>query len=829
MKKSLIALFAATILYTSGTEPAVAEDFTVIALPDTQNYSEHYPEIYTSQTQWIVDSANTLNTQFVTHLGDIVNNAATAFEWANAVNAMDILDNADMPYGTCVGNHDIHYPGDYYDPDGENYLTRFSPDNYADKSWFGGASPSGLSNYQIVTVDGKGYLFMHILVETPPQELAWAQEILNDNQDKPTWVSTHRYLFNWSILGAGRYDDFNYTFEGAYRDDGIPADSFYHNFVAANRQIYMVYCGHNHAEYRQTSTNNFGLTVHEVLADYQDGDNGGDGYLRINTIKPDDDRIDVKTYSSYRNSYETDGDSQFTLSVNFDDYTSNSPVLSFRQGVDGYAGAVDTYVSENNSGASYGSSGTVVVDNDTENSLWGDDEAQGLLKFGDIFQGAVLEGDDPPTRIPLGATITNAVMTITLVDDVDSPSCSGLDFNVHRLARDWNESSTWNSLGSGISTGSSSEVDTTILGSFAGDNDPDSDYSRTVDVTSAVRDWSNGSANYGFVITSEDISWCDDGVEIKSSNNSSTAERPMLTVSFTYTVTNVEPTVTQVLTAAPAQVNEGEESILTLAAEDPNAQDPLIFWLEGQEIGYATGSGSVEHAVLFEDEGTYTFSARIEDDEAIVDAGTVTVVVNNLPPVITDLTSDLTVDAGRIFTYAVQASDPGVYDTITTAWDLDDNGAYDDDEGTEGTAWFSTTGEHIVRVKVEDNDGAETVDEFIVTVVDIAADGDFDNDGDSVDTTTHVFTDADDETAFEFCMAGSGVTPAPPAPYDAVNCLSAFDADNDGDVDSDDENDLLGIETVTPVPAIGIAGLLLTALIILAIGVYGLDRRTGKQ
>ena len=212
---------------------AAAEDFTVIALPDTQNYSEYYPEIYTSQTQWILDSTNTLNTEFVTHFGDIVNNAATVFEWTNAVNAMDILDGADMPYGTCVGNHDINYPGDYYDPAGENYLSRFSPDNYSDKSWFGGASPSGLSNYQVITVDGKDYLFMHILVETPPQELAWAQEILNENQ------------------------------------------------------------------------------------------------------------IDVKTYSSFQDDYETDDDSQFTLSVNFDDYMSDSPILSFRQGVDGYDGAVD--------------------------------------------------------------------------------------------------------------------------------------------------------------------------------------------------------------------------------------------------------------------------------------------------------------------------------------------------------------------------------------------------------------------------------------------------------------------------------------------------------
>ena len=32
------------------------EDFTIIALPDTQYYSETYPNIFDSQTQWIVDN-----------------------------------------------------------------------------------------------------------------------------------------------------------------------------------------------------------------------------------------------------------------------------------------------------------------------------------------------------------------------------------------------------------------------------------------------------------------------------------------------------------------------------------------------------------------------------------------------------------------------------------------------------------------------------------------------------------------------------------------------------------------------------------------------------
>jgi hypothetical protein len=43
-------------------------------LPDTQYYSQKYPEIFTQQTQWIVDNAKTQNIVFVSQEGDLVDN-----------------------------------------------------------------------------------------------------------------------------------------------------------------------------------------------------------------------------------------------------------------------------------------------------------------------------------------------------------------------------------------------------------------------------------------------------------------------------------------------------------------------------------------------------------------------------------------------------------------------------------------------------------------------------------------------------------------------------------------------------------------------------------
>jgi hypothetical protein len=57
----------------------VVNPFTIVALPDTQYYSQYakLAPIFAAQTQWVVNNRVTENVAFVTHPGDIVQNGAT--------------------------------------------------------------------------------------------------------------------------------------------------------------------------------------------------------------------------------------------------------------------------------------------------------------------------------------------------------------------------------------------------------------------------------------------------------------------------------------------------------------------------------------------------------------------------------------------------------------------------------------------------------------------------------------------------------------------------------------------------------------------------------
>ena len=93
------------------------QNFTIIGIPDTQylvDVAEPYPDIYDSQTQWIVANKNDLNIVYVAHLGDVVQHGnGQDQEWQYANHSMSFLEDpsttnlADgIPYGVAVGNHD---------------------------------------------------------------------------------------------------------------------------------------------------------------------------------------------------------------------------------------------------------------------------------------------------------------------------------------------------------------------------------------------------------------------------------------------------------------------------------------------------------------------------------------------------------------------------------------------------------------------------------------------------------------------------------------------------------------------------------------------------
>ena len=99
------------------------------------------------------------------------------------------------------------------------------------------------------------------------------------------------------------------------------------------------------------------------------------------------------------------------------------------------------------------------------------------------------------------------------------------------MTRDWDESSTWNSLGNGLAMVSDFDQ---LINTFSGDNDPNGYNIRHIDIRQAVQRWAEGELNYGLGIVSESVSGNDDGIKLfASESENQILFRPALEVEFT--------------------------------------------------------------------------------------------------------------------------------------------------------------------------------------------------------------------------------------------------------------------------------------------------------
>jgi hypothetical protein len=252
------------------------EIFTLIAIPDTQGYSQSYPWIFDNQTQWIVNNIAEKKIAYVTNEGDIVNSYTSTSQWINANHSISIL-NSRVDYGMLPGNHD----GGSIGSAGENLV--------AYTSYFGAPN-----SYRLFTAGGEDYLIFHFQYNVPDSILSWANTTITDYPERRVIVVTHSYLNT----------DSSRTPEGTV---------IWQRFVKPHSdQVFLVLCGHMHGEANRTDTVN-GNTVYQLLADYQSLENGGNGWLRIMEFRPGEELIYVNTYSPYLNQYQTDSDSEFTI------------------------------------------------------------------------------------------------------------------------------------------------------------------------------------------------------------------------------------------------------------------------------------------------------------------------------------------------------------------------------------------------------------------------------------------------------------------------------------------------------------------------------------
>jgi hypothetical protein len=281
--------------------PSPPENFTIIVLPDTQYYSSSYPQIFDNQTQWAANNAGGMNIVFVTHEGDLIDGYDVPSEWNNANHSMSIL-NGHIPWAVAPGNHDVNDVGNT-----TNFNVYFGTSRFTGKSWYGGAYNNDNANsFELFTQGTDKYLIFHIQYDPPDAALAWANQTIADYPDRRVIVTTHEFLSGTSRSSIG--------------------ENIWQKFVRPHAdQIFLVLCGHSSREARRSDTVN-GHTVYQIVADYQGDSNGGNGWLRIHEFHPLEDKIYVKTFSPYLNSYETDSESQFTLDYNMTG-TSTTPTL----------------------------------------------------------------------------------------------------------------------------------------------------------------------------------------------------------------------------------------------------------------------------------------------------------------------------------------------------------------------------------------------------------------------------------------------------------------------------------------------------------------------
>ena len=92
--------------------------------------------------------------------------------------------------------------------------------------------------------------------------------------------------------------------------------------------------------------------------------------------------------------------------------------------------------------------------------------------------------------------------------------------------------------------------------------------------------------------------------------------------------------------------------------------------------------------------------------------------VRNIAPSIQSILAPSTVDVGQSFSFSALATDPGVFDVLTYAWDLDEDGVYGEFIGTAGQWVFSHASPHSIGVRVTDGDGGSATQRFNIEVSD---------------------------------------------------------------------------------------------------------------
>jgi len=302
----LLALAAVVCLWS----PPVSADekpFSIVLLPDTQNYAAYFPETFFAQTAWVKANREKFNIRHVLHLGDLTEHDSTK-EWQVADKAMGTLDGV-VSYTVVPGNHDGSGRRRT-----KRYNRWFGPQRFKDKKHYGGHFGEG-NESNVSFFDAGVMKFMVIGLEFGPRDevLAWAGKLCEKHKDRRVIVVTHCYMY-YDDTRVGRGDGSHpRVFLGSR--PGNDGEQMWEKFVKHHENIFLVVSGHirPRGTGRLTSVGKHGNKVHQLLANYQSFAKGGNGWLRLMKFVPAENKILVVTYSPTLNKFMNDDRHSFAL------------------------------------------------------------------------------------------------------------------------------------------------------------------------------------------------------------------------------------------------------------------------------------------------------------------------------------------------------------------------------------------------------------------------------------------------------------------------------------------------------------------------------------
>jgi hypothetical protein len=310
-------------------ELTVADDFTVVVLPDSQYYTRDAapptrpepddPEYFNAQTRWAWEHRHDLRVVGLFGVGDVVNNADQAAQWGRASEAMAILEDLGdpafpdgLPYGVAFGNHD-QFPKDVAE-ETEAANKYFGVDRFAGRAYYGGNfDGDNDENYVYFSAGGLEIVVLsfQFAVSPDPDVLAWARRVFAAHPRALGVVASH-----YIVTGGGSFSDQGAAIYEALKD--VP-------------NVQLMASGHVSKDARR-SDDSGGNVIHSMLSDYQRSapdpkdpqkpvvveqslTNGGQGYMRIWSFSPAQQRLRVQTYSPKKDASYTDDRNEFTLAV----------------------------------------------------------------------------------------------------------------------------------------------------------------------------------------------------------------------------------------------------------------------------------------------------------------------------------------------------------------------------------------------------------------------------------------------------------------------------------------------------------------------------------